>query len=230
MRLSIKSLLSAVLLLMSANLLNAQPGDLGNWFIYFGHYRLSPKWGIWAEGQYRNYNFAGDLEQAFVRTALTRDLPGKGLQFALGYGHFYTGNYVGTTDQKEYFHENRFYQQFLDNQRYGRVYLNHRYRLEERFLPDQFKWRFRYSLSLNVCLNKSERVPGALYLSAYNEIFIQPAAPVFDRDRLYGAMGYVISPTLRAETGLMYQLFETRHRPQWQIVLFHNLDFSKHEG
>jgi hypothetical protein len=205
----------------------AQPGDLGNWFIYFGHARLSPEWGVWAESQYRNYNFAGDLEQFFVRSAITYDFVGTGAQAALGYGFFRTENYIGATDEKRGFNENRIYQQLITNQRFGRLYMTHRYRLEERFLLDDFRIRFRYFLGLNLCLNKPERTTGTVYLSAYNELFINAESPVFDRDRVYGAVGYVLSPHLRAETGLMYQLFENRRRPQWQIVLFHNMDFSK---
>jgi hypothetical protein len=207
----------------------AQPGDLGNWFIYFGHARLSPQWGIWAESQYRNYNFAGDLEQFFVRSALTYDFKGTGVQAALGYGFFRTGNYIGSTDEKSYFNENRIYQQLITNQRFGRLYMVHRYRVEERFLPNNFKVRFRYFLGLNLCLNQPERTSGTVYLSVYNELFINAISPVFDRNRLYGAVGYVFNSRLRAETGLMYQLFENRRRPQWQLVLFHNMDFSKKE-
>lgn len=228
MKMNLQKLFFSLVLLSTFFTAKAQPGDLGNWFIYFGHVRLSPSWGIWAESQHRNYNFAGDLEQFFIRSAITYDFKGKGTQVALGYGFFRTGNYIGTTDEKNYFNENRMYQQFITNQRFGRLYLMHRYRLEERFLPDDFKVRFRYFLGLNLCLNKPERTTGTVYLSAYNELFINTISPVFDRNRVYGALGYVINPKLRAETGLMYQLFENRRRPQWQIVLFHNLDFSKH--
>lgn len=207
----------------------AQPGDLGNWFIYFGHAKLSENWGIWAESQYRNYNFAGDLEQFFVRSAITYDFKGTGAQAALGYGFFRTENYIGNTDDKFHFNENRIYQQLITNQRFGRLYMTHRYRMEERFFQDDLKIRFRYFLGLNLCLNKPERVPGTVYLAAYNELFINAYSPAFDRNRVYGAGGYVISPKLRAETGLMYQLFDNRYRPQWQFVLFHNLDFSKRD-
>ncbi|MBK8568140.1 MAG: DUF2490 domain-containing protein [Saprospiraceae bacterium] len=68
---------------------------------------------------------------------------------------------------------------------------------------------------------------GTVYLSAYNELFVNAKTPIFDRDRLYGGIGYAVTPTLRFETGLMYQLFETRKRPQWQVVCFHNVDLSK---
>ena len=37
---------------------------------------------------------------------------------------------------------------------------------------------------------------GAVYASAYNEIFLDLQSPTFDRNRVYGAMGYVINKTL----------------------------------
>ncbi len=223
-----RKLLSCLLFLASCSLW-AQDSDLGNWFAYFGSYRVAPQWSIWVEGQHRNFNFVGDLEQAFVRTAALYDLPKANSQLGLGYGYFHTAAYKAGTDEKSYSDENRIYQQFITRQRFGRVYLTHRYRLEERFLPAGFRARFRYFLGLNICLNKPEMAAGTLYLSAYNELFINAKSPIFDRDRVYGALGYAISPNLRFETGLMYQLFENRNRPQWQIVCFHNLDLRKKE-
>lgn len=215
-----------VFLAISATFVKAQESDLGSWYIYFGSYSLTPKWGIWAESQFRNYDYGSDLEQFFVRTAATYNLNGSA-QVALGYGYFRSGVYVASSDSKDYFSENRIYQQLITRQRFGRLYLMHRYRLEERFLRSDFKWRFRYFLGANLCLNKPELVPGTAYLSAYNEIFISPASPVFDRNRVYGAAGCVIGKSLRAEVGLMYQLFEARRRPQLQFVFFHSLNFQK---
>lgn len=204
--------------------LHAQESDLGNWFVYFGNYRVADRWSIWLEGQHRNYNFVGDLEQAFVRTAALYDLPKANSQLGLGYGFFHTASYKAGTDEKSYTDEHRIYQQFITRQRFGRLYLTHRYRLEERFLKAGFRTRFRYSLGANLCLNKPEMTAGTLYFSAYNELFINTESPIFDRDRLYCGLGYSLGPKLRLETGLMYQLFENRKRPQWQIVCFHNMD------
>ncbi len=206
--------------------LQAQDSDLGNWFAYFGSYRVAPRWSIWVEGQHRNFNFVGDLEQAFARTALLYDLPKANSQIGLGYGYFHTAAYK-ETGEKTYTNENRIFQQFITRQRFGRAYLTHRYRLEERFLPSGFRARFRYFLGLNLCVNKPEMTKGTLYFSAYNELFINAKTPIFDRDRLYGGIGYAVTPTLRFETGLMYQLFETRRRPQWQVLCFQNLDLRK---
>ena len=46
----------------------AQKTDVGNWFIYFGNQKINDKWSFWNEVQYRNYNFAGDLEQFLIET------------------------------------------------------------------------------------------------------------------------------------------------------------------
>ena len=218
-------------LLLSASLpLSAQDSDLGNWFAYFGSYRVAPRWSIWLEGQHRNFNAVGDLEQAFVRTAALYDLPKANSQLGAGYGYFHTASYTAGTDDKTYANENRIYQQVLTRQRFGRVYLSHRYRLEERFLPAGYRTRFRYALILNLCLNKPEMTKGTVYFSAYNELFINAKTPIFDRNRLYGGVGFAVAPTLRFETGLMYQLFEARNRPQWQVVCFQNLDLRKKDG
>jgi hypothetical protein len=36
-----------------------------------------------------------------------------------------------------------------------------------------------------------------LFFHAYNEIFLRAEKPVFDQDRVYGALGYVINKYLR---------------------------------
>ncbi|HMW26966.1 MAG TPA: DUF2490 domain-containing protein, partial [Ferruginibacter sp.] len=48
----------------------AQRSDAGNWFIYFGNQAINKKWNWWNEVQYRNYNFAGDLQQLLLRTGI----------------------------------------------------------------------------------------------------------------------------------------------------------------
>lgn len=48
----------------------AQSSKTGNWFMYFGNNAISKKLNWWNEVQYRNYNFAGDLEQLMLRTGI----------------------------------------------------------------------------------------------------------------------------------------------------------------
>jgi hypothetical protein len=65
------------------------------------------------------------------------------------------------------------------------------------------------------------------YFSTYNEIFLRAEKPVFDQDRVYGALGYVINKYLRAELGVMTQIYESRDKSQLQIVFFNNLPLKK---
>jgi hypothetical protein len=67
----------------------------------------------------------------------------------------------------------------------------------------------------------------ACYLSAYNEVFLNTEKPVFDRNRAYGAIGYVFGKHWRAEAGFMRQIREQNRRNQFQFVVFNSLPLSK---
>lgn len=220
-----RTLILAAALTMVCGLASAQSSDLGNWFIYFGTGKINAKWSIWAETQYRNYNFVGDLEQFLVRTAAMYQVA-EGASISQGYAFVLSNPYDAQGDRFTTI-EHRPYQQLLLRQRFGRVYLAHRYRVEERILEDDFRLRFRYFFSINYCLNKPSLEKGAVYLAAYDEIFLHTDKPLYDRNRLYGSVGYVFSPNLRMEAGIMGQMLEKRTRSQLQIVLHHNFQLGK---
>lgn len=60
------------------------------------------------------------------------------------------------------------------------------------------------------------------YISAYNEIFLNTETSIFDRNRLYGGLGYHINKNIRIEAGYMNQFFETTSRDQFNIVTYVN--------
>lgn len=204
----------------------AQKSDPGNWFIYFGNQKINKKWNWHNEVQYRNYNFIGDINQLLIRTGIGYNLSENNDNILLGYGFIQSHTYeaAGTKSRKD---EHRIFQQFITKQNIYNFYVQHRYRIEERFLTDDFKMRFRYFLSVNKPLNKKALTKNAVYLSAYNEIFLNAENPVFDRNRLYGGMGYCINDYLRIETGFMSQMLEDKKQSQFQIILFNNLPFNR---
>ncbi|HAO46310.1 MAG TPA: DUF2490 domain-containing protein [Ferruginibacter sp.] len=205
----------------------AQRSDVGNWFIYFGNQSINKKWNWWNEVQYRNFNFAGDLQQLLFRTGIGYNLGENNNNLLLGYGFIHSQRYLAGTENKTGSNEHRLYQQFITRQNFGRVFLQHRYRAEERFLPGDFQFRLRYFLSLNLPLNHKTMSKNTIYFSAYNEVFLNTRSPVFDRNRLYGALGYVINRNFRTELGFMAQTQETTNRNQFQLVLFNNLPLKK---
>ncbi len=230
-----KKIIKLYALIFSALILDygsafAQKSDVGNWFIYFGNQAINKKWNWHNEVQYRNYNFAGDLQQLLLRTGIGYNLSENNNNILLGYGFIHSQRYLPNSEEKRGTDEHRIYQQFITRQNYSRVFLQHRYRLEERFLPDDFNLRFRYLLSLNVPINHSKMIENTIYASAYNEIFVNNQSPVFDRNRLYGALGYVINKSLRIEAGFMAQTLEDTNRSQFQIVVFNNFPLYKNKN
>lgn len=216
---------SLVIFILATTLSFAQKNDLGAWYMYFGNNKINKKWNWHNEIQYRNFDAVGDLEQLLIRTGIGYDLSENNNNVLLGYGFILSQPYVNG-EKKENI-EHRIFQQFITKQQFGRFYLQHRYRLEERFLEEDFRMRFRYFLGLNIPINNKEMLPKTFYASLYNEVFLHFDSPIFDRNRVYGALGYVISKNLRIEAGYMNQLQENRNRGQIQIGFYNNIPFNK---
>lgn len=210
-------------LLCPGPFLLANPGPYGNWLAYMQEVRFSRDWSWWAEVQHRNYNALGDTEQLLLRGAVQYTLPA-GVAFSQGYAYIVDQPY--TAKGKQVLREHRPYQQIHFRQRYGRVHLQHRYRLETRFREDDLRFRFRYFLQGLVALNQREMQEGTLYLSAYDELFIHGDQPRFDRNRLYLGIGYMFSPHLRLELANLVQMKEWEDRHQFQISVLHRLDLT----
>jgi hypothetical protein len=223
--LKIKKYLLFFLIFLNTPILFAQRSDIGNWFIYFGNQALNEKWVWHNEIQYRNYNFAGDLEQLLLRTGIGYNLTDKNNNLLLGYGFIHSQPYLTHTEEKTRFDEHRIFQQFINRHQWGRVYIQHRIRAEERFLPEDMQLRGRYFLALNIPFNHENIQGNTFYLSMYNEIFLNAQNSIFDRNRIYGALGYGLNKNMRIEVGYMSQILANSHRNQFQLVLFNNLPF-----
>ena len=214
-----------LLVLFSTANVNAQDSEVGNWFLYFGDQKINNRWNFHNEVQYRNYNFAGDLEQLLIRTGIGYNLTENNNNILLGYAFVHSEPYILGTDDKLKTDEHRIFEQFITKQQFGRVNVQHRYRFEQRFIEDIFKMRLRYFLSFNVPINKKAMDKNAVYVSAYNELFINTEANYFDRNRIYGGLGYCFNKNLKMEVGVMSQILQNSSRTQFQIMFFNSLPF-----
>jgi hypothetical protein len=205
-------------LLMFPNNMMAQESDLGNWLIYIGSKKLNSKWNIHNEVQYRNYDVVGDIEQLLLRTGLGYNISDNNNNVLLGYGYILSGNYVPQTEDKVFVNEHRIFQQFTSKDRMGIVSLTHRYRFEQRFIEGDYKMRLRYFLAAKLPLIKAEDSRSILYLSAYNEVFLNTKSAFFDRNRVYVGVGYQLNKQTRIEAGYMNQLFESSSRDQLNVM------------
>ena len=219
--------ITTIFLLLCTIALHAQKSNTGNWFIYFGNQKINNKWNWHNEVQYRNFNFMGDLSQLLVRTGIGYNLTENNNNILLGYGFINSQKYLSNSNEKVGTNEHRVFQQFITRQSFNKVFLQHRYRIEERFFPNDFQMRFRYFLGINIPINKPRLEKNAYYFSAYNEIFINAQQNIFDRNRLYGAIGYIFNKNIKMEAGYMVQTLESTNRNQFQIVIFNNIPFNK---
>ncbi|QTN39834.1 DUF2490 domain-containing protein [Cryomorphaceae bacterium] len=197
----------------------AQDSPLGNWINYFGNKVINEQWNWHNEVQYRNYNAIGDLEQLLIRTGVGYNLTEGNNNVLLGYGYILSENYVGE-EEKESVNEHRIFQQFITKHAIGVVNVQHRYRFEQRWVESDFKMRLRYFLSLNIPLNRKPITDGSWYGSVYNEIFLNTGENVFDRNRLYVALGHQFSKKFRLEVGYMNQYLPGLDRDQININSF----------
>jgi Protein of unknown function (DUF2490) len=205
----------------------AQKTKTGTWFSYVGNNAFNNKLNLWTDIQYRNYNVVGDLQQFIFRTGIGYNLTENNNNILLGYAFVHTENYLANKVDKINTIEHRIFQQFITKQNFGKIYLQHRYRIEERFLQNNFQWRFRYSLSLNVPLNSKKIEANTWYAATSNEIYLNKMQPIFDRNRLYAGIGYFFNTYIKAEVGFMAQSLEKTNRNQLMINFTNNLPLHK---
>ncbi len=198
----------------------AQDSNLGNWINYFGNKKIDSKWNWHHEVQYRNYNAIGDLEQLLLRTGIGYNLTENNNNLLFGYGFIHSQNYIGNSDDKIEVDEHRIFQQFITRQKIGKVGAQHRYRFEQRFVEGDFRMRFRYFLGLTLPLNNTQMEDNTYYLSFYNEIFINTENVFFDRNRLYGGLGYRLNKGVRFEVAYMNQFLNGGNRDQINLNTF----------
>jgi len=212
------TMVALILGLVLPNSVQSQESSFGNWLVYIGDKKLNDKWNLHNEIQYRNYNAIGNLEQLLIRTGIGYTFNEKKNNVLFGYGYILSENYIGDSNEKISVNEHRIFQQFTSKQKIGQVKLSHRYRFEQRFVASDFKIRYRYLLGLKIPISNKEK--NNYYVSAYNEIFLNSKSTVFDRNRLYGGIGYHLNKNLRIEAGYMNQFFENGNRDQLNIIAF----------
>lgn len=225
-------LLGIIVFLSTPEIGNAQINEdkLGAWYMYFFNTTFKESsWGVQGDIQYRNWDLGGDLEQLLIRGGITYKPKTADIKFTLGYGHITTGAFGSDNATTT---ESRIYQEALFLVRFGnRFYTNHRFRFEQRFVENQdFRSRYRYNLFLNIPLNTPEMNAKTFYIAFYNELFINGqrnigngnSVEIFDRNRFYSAIGYIIKKGMKIQLGSMNQTTNSWNKNQLQLSFHQN--------
>jgi len=219
------------------------------WFNYFGDHAVSRKVGLHLEGQWRRHGPVDRWQQLLLRPGVNFYV-NPNVMLTAGYGFIRTHPY-GEYPTAATFPEHRIWQQaILRHRPAARLALQHRYRLEQRYLgvmtvapggsAERTSWRyenrFRYLVRGDITLTQKDNRPD-WYLAAYNEVMVNfgrnVGANVFDQNRAYLALGKSWGRFARLEAGYMNQLLQQRNGRIFEsnhtlmVSLFSTARFSK---
>lgn len=214
------------------------------WYMYFGNHRISEKFSVHTEYQWRRNNWITGWQQSLMRLGLDWHA-NETITFTAGYGWIKSFPY-GKQPIASAFNEHRLWQQLILQHNTDRLYFHHRYRLEQRFLESisdgmdgryNFANRARYRLFLAIPLNRDELKDNTLFISFYDEVFIGfgkgIGRNILDQNRLYFALGWRFNKNCNVQLGYLNHyvvkadgiLHERNHT--LQAGLQYNLDLRK---
>lgn len=205
----------------------AQQSAVGTWNCLNLQLNVHRRLSLLTDFNIRNYALFNDLEQGLIRTTLNYQLIPDQLIAGAGATFIHNESYRSGSDRKYISQERRLHQQLQFRHQAGPLFISHRYRFEQRFFSHRQLLRLRYQLSVLAPLNKKELTKGACYATFMNEIFLHTTTPLYDRNRIALGSGYVVSPSLRVDLAMMWQVLETSRRPQTLLTISKTVDFTR---
>jgi hypothetical protein len=209
------------------------------WYNYFGTFKLSNKFGIHSEYQWRRDNGITDWQQSLLRVGVNYNLNPRVL-FRTGYAWIETfpyGDYAINGFGKD-FTEHRIYEMVQLSHKEGIVDFSHRFMLEQRFVgrysnanlatENEFPLlhRFRYMFRLQLPLKGKEIKDKTPYVALYDEILIgfgeNVNANIFDQNRIGLLLGYRFNKAVRIEGGYLNQTLQFGRQINGQDVYQNN--------
>ncbi|MEZ4721157.1 MAG: DUF2490 domain-containing protein [Flavobacteriales bacterium] len=195
---------------------------LGNWQAYINNTRIGEsQWHFQGDVQHRTHDLVADIDQIIIRPGIQYMHPESKSSYLLGYAFFI---FQDEGKPNNTVTEHRIFQDIDLRQGIGRVAVRHRYRIEERFVnSNPFALRFRYSLFLNIPINKPKIEAKTLYVPIWNEVFINAKGAPFDRDWLFGGLGYQLTEDFALQFGAMNQFRTSGPKAQLILSMHHNI-------
>mgnify|MGYP000883495906 FL=1 len=196
------------------------------WVSHWGDQRISERWSFHTEGHWRRAELGVHWQQLLLRPAINFHLNDQVL-LTQGYS-FYINYPYGTYPIRFRNHEHHLYQQVQLTQPIGRAGIQHRFRMEERFIarmvpsaddPDEgvldryvYQSRFRYRVWVTVPLGHPKVAPGVFSAHLYDEVFLNfgdsERLDLIQQNRLSGLLGYQVSKPIGILLGYLYQTIQ----------------------
>ncbi|MBR9854428.1 MAG: DUF2490 domain-containing protein [Algicola sp.] len=210
-----------ILGLINVNAQQAGEDKTGSWFMYFGTNKVSERFSIHTEAQFRFYETTSNFNQMLLRTGLNYHINPNAIATA-GYAFIDTDSsffeFEGEINSKEH----RIFEQFILKNKVWEFMFEHRYRLEQRFLDfgdnTETQHRARYRIQMTLPLTDT------FFLNFYDELFINLQDDLFGQNRLYGAIGVNVTDNSSIQIGYLRNQFENAVYNRLQFAVFYNPD------
>ena len=176
--------------------------SLGNWNLLILKGKISPRWSLMGEGHIRSTDYNLKYDYFEVKTGISYSFT-KNLNGLIGTGLF------NIDKPGELFHTPALQREFRTwfelsfKQKFNRFNFDHRVRVEQRFIPDNYKNRLKYRLALILPINRAELIPGCIYLSLNDELWIPQHGVAVEKNRLYGGLGYKLIGNATLQVGIV---------------------------
>lgn len=219
------------------------------WVTYLGNHKITNKWGVHTEYQWRREDGFTNWQQSLMRIGVDYYV-NPTLSATAGYGWIITYPY-GDQPIAHQFNENRIWEQVNMKTKFGRFDIQHRYRLEQRILENWvkgtdgiytksdvlFRNRIRYRFMVQVPLTNKDMVDNTLFLNVNDEPFIGfgkgIGKNIVDQNRFIAALGWRFNKDFNIQMGYLNQFvikpdgvkMERNHT--LLISTVYNIDFTK---
>lgn len=241
---TMKRLVISFLILSHCFVVDAQNNRINTheqigWYNFFGAFKLSEKFALHTEYQWRRDNIITHWQQSLLRLGVTYHLNPRVL-FRTGYAWIETFPYgeIPINGLGRDFTEHRLFQMVQLSHKESKVDFSHRFMLEQRFVgrysvsdlddEDEFPLlhRMRYLFRVQVPIKGNEVKNKTPYVVFYDEIFIgfgkNVNANIFDQNRLGILLGYRFNKNFRLEAGYLNQIIQFGRLVNGQNVFQNN--------
>jgi hypothetical protein len=195
------------------------------WISYIGNHKLSNKFSLHTEYQWRRNDYFNNWQQSLTRVGIDYHV-NPNLSVTAGYAWILTFPY-GEQPILNEFNEHRIWQQLTFKNKFESKFriidVQHRYRLEQRLIENYiksdngeivkgeniFRQRIRYRVQMYIPLNKKSMTDKIIFLNVNDEIFLGfgegIGKNVLDQNRFNAALGWKFNSNFNVQFGYLNQ-------------------------
>jgi hypothetical protein len=206
--------------------LGAQQHQFSGWVSSFNTIRLEKKLSLHLEAQLRTNDEWVHIQTFMFRTGINYHL---NKQTILTAGYAFINNRTVKSNTSGYFTEHRLWQQLILLQPVKKISIQHRFRFEERFIPQtnmvnnelikektEVAIRLRYFVRTIIPFKSSTSFTKGWYGALQNEVFVNITNAnatnnnFFDQNRACAGIGYRFNKSVDTELGYLNQYINGR--------------------